>query len=82
MLYELAAVRVFLRIVAITLDLIFLDEVAEHKDVADIVLLDHPPEIVETVRERPLGCNDALSFHFHKVGVYVILHLILLWLIS
>lgn len=65
LLHEFAAVWVFLRVIAITLDLVFLDEVAEHKDVANIVLFDHPPKIVETVREWSLGCNDALSFHLH-----------------
>jgi hypothetical protein len=69
---------VFLGEVAIALDLVLLNEAAEHEDGWHLVMLDHPPEIVEAVAKWSLRGDAPLPFQLDHIGVYVILHFLMI----
>lgn len=62
-----------LRPVLRTLVLSRLDRFAEHDDLLDLLLDDHPPELLASVIQRSLGADEAVISHGsgHKVSVYV-----------
>lgn len=68
---------VFLWEVAITLDLVLFYEAAEHEDGRHFIVLDHPPEIVETVCQGALRGDASLPFQLNHIGVDVILHFLM-----
>jgi hypothetical protein len=67
-----AVVCVDLREIPVALDLAPLNEVAKHEDRAYLVLLDHPPEVVDRDCERPLGGHHSFPSHRDHVRVYVV----------
>jgi hypothetical protein len=69
---------IFLGEVAITLDLVLLDEAAEHEDGRHFVMFDHPPEIVEAVGEWSLSGHAPLPLQLYHIGVDVILHFLMI----
>lgn len=62
--------------VAVTFDLCFFDEVAQHEDRFYVVFLDHSPEVVEGYRQRALGGDGFLPVYVYKVRIYIVLDLV------
>ncbi len=70
---EFGVVEGGLGVVAVALGFGLLDDVGEHEDAGDLVLLDHPPEVVEGgFGDGSLGGDGALAQEVDEVGVYVV----------
>ena len=67
--------RIFLRKVSITLDLIFLNKITKHKYIFYIILLNHPPKIIEAIRKGTLSSNNFFTLNIYKICIYVVFYL-------
>ncbi len=67
---------VFLREVSVALDLVLFDEAAEHEDGWNLIVLHHPPEVVEAVSEGSLSGNASFALQLDHIGIDVVLDLL------
>ena len=74
--------KIVLREITITFGFVLLNAGAQHENLLNIVLFDHPPKVVHCeLCNRSLAGDRLLAFYVDHIGIYIVLDILLVLLL-